>query len=411
MISAAARPYIDASVPVLRDNGVAISTRFYTLLFKAHPELKNIFNMANQENGSQQQALASALFAYAANIDNANALAPVISRIVHKHVSLGIRAEHYPIVGHHLLAAIGEVLGEAATPELIAAWAEAYGALASTFIAEEKKLYASHKITPGQQREVIVTRKQIESETVTSFYLESADGLPLPAFVPGQYISIATTIVALNLRQFRQYSLSGATHQTHWRISVKREDKDEQGNPAGMVSNLLHAEVNVGDKLWVSPACGDFVIGTDTSVPLILISAGVGITPMMSMLHGSLQQMPARAVHFLYATLDGHHHPLKTELNALKSASRLPQQEAMLTTYFAYATPTDADRAANDFDHAGYLELNQVDQALLPKNGDYYLCGPTVFMQIQRQALLARGVAAHQIQQEVFGPALLENLQ
>ena len=127
MISANARPYIDASVPVLREYGVAISTCFYARLFEAHPELKNIFNMANQKNGSQQQALASALFAYAANIDNADALTPVISRIVQKHVSLGIRAEHYPIVGHHLLAAIGEVLGKAATPELIAAWAEKRG--------------------------------------------------------------------------------------------------------------------------------------------------------------------------------------------------------------------------------------------------------------------------------------------
>ncbi|MDY7547974.1 NO-inducible flavohemoprotein [Glaciimonas sp. CA11.2] len=411
MISANARPYIDASVPVLREYGVAISTCFYARLFEAHPELKNIFNMANQKNGSQQQALASALFAYAANIDNADALTPVISRIVQKHVSLGIRAEHYPIVGHHLLAAIGEVLGKSATPELIAAWAEAYDALASAFIGEEKKLYASHQIEPGQLREMVVTHKKKESQTVTSFYLESVDGLPLPAFQPGQYISIARNVVALNLRQLRQYSLSGAPDQPYWRISVKREDKDEQGNPAGMVSNLLHAEANVGDKLWVSPPCGDFVMDKNIRTPLVLISAGVGITPMMSMLHGSLQQTPARHVHFLYATLDGHHHPLKAELAALSAFQKLPEQAAILTTHFAYATPTAEDRAANDFDQSGYLELDKLDSSLLPKNGDYYLCGPSVFMRIQRQALLDRGIAANQIRQEIFGPALLENLQ
>jgi nitric oxide dioxygenase len=406
MISASARPYIDASVPVLREHGVAISSRFYERLFAAHPELKNIFNMGNQQNGSQQQALASALFAYAANIDNADALAPVISRIVQKHVSLGIRAEHYPIVGHNLLAAISDILGDAATPELIAAWAEAYGILADALIAEEKKQYQSHRIEPGQQREVVVTRKQKESETVTSFYLESADGLPLPAFQPGQYISVATTVAELDLQQLRQYSLSDAPDQTHWRISVKRED--EQGSPAGMVSNLLHANVHVGDKLWVSPPCGDFVMDQNSSAPLVLISAGVGVTPMMSMLHDSLRQSPARRVNFLYATLDGHHHPLKAELQALQG---LPEQKTVLATHFAYAAPSAEDRAANDFDQTGYLQLDQLDQALLPENGDYFLCGPSPFMRVQRQALLDRGIAANQIRQEVFGPALLENLQ
>ena len=411
MISASARPYIDASVPVLREHGVAISTRFYVRLFVAHPELKNIFNMGNQENGSQQQALAGALFAYAANIGNADALTPVISRIVQKHISLGIRAEHYPIVGHNLLAAISDVMGDAATPELIAAWAEAYGLLADALIGEEKKQYAAHRIEPGQQREMIVIRKQKESETVTSFYLEAADGLPLPPFQPGQYISVATDVAALNLKQLRQYSLSDGPDQTYWRISIKREDKGGQGHPAGLVSNQLHANLLVGDKLWVSPPCGDFVMAKNVSAPLVLISAGVGVTPMMSMLHGSLRQAPARPVNFLYATLNGDHHPLKAELLALQASQESPDKKNVLSTHFAYAVPSAEDHAINDFDQTGYLQLDQLDPALLPKNGDYYLCGPNPFMQAQRQALLARGIAPHQIRQEVFGPALLENLQ
>ena len=103
MVSAVARPYIDASVPVLREHGVTITRTFYRNMFAAHPELTNIFNMGNQANGSQQQSLAAAVFAYAANIDNADALGPVVSRIIHKHASVGIKAEHYPIVGRHLL--------------------------------------------------------------------------------------------------------------------------------------------------------------------------------------------------------------------------------------------------------------------------------------------------------------------
>jgi nitric oxide dioxygenase len=104
MISDASRPYIDASVPVLRQHGLTITRLFYKNMFKAHPELTSLFNMGNQASGAQQQSLASAVFAYAANIGNPGALGPVVKRIVHKHVSVGIRAEHYPIVGHHLLA-------------------------------------------------------------------------------------------------------------------------------------------------------------------------------------------------------------------------------------------------------------------------------------------------------------------
>jgi nitric oxide dioxygenase len=141
MLSAVSKPYIDASVPVLREHGVAITTAFYHNLFVEYPALKNLFNMGNQANGAQQQSLAAAVFAYAANISNPEVLTPVISRIVHKHVSLGILPVHYPIVGRHLLGAIKEVLGDAATQPLLDAWAEAYGLLADTLIAYEKALY------------------------------------------------------------------------------------------------------------------------------------------------------------------------------------------------------------------------------------------------------------------------------
>src|SRR6476661_8088886 len=148
MVTPASRPYIDASVPVLREHGVTITRRFYSNMFAAHPELKNLFNMGNQASGVQQQSLAAAVFAYAANIDNAAALAPVVRRIVHKHVSVGLTAEHYPIVGKHLLGAIQEVLGEAATAPLLAAWAEAYSELAAALIDAEKAMYAAANTAP-----------------------------------------------------------------------------------------------------------------------------------------------------------------------------------------------------------------------------------------------------------------------
>ena len=185
MLSAAARPYIDASVPVLREHGVAITTTFYRNLFNEYPELKNLFNMGNQVKGTQQQSLAAAVFAYAENIANADALKPVINRIVHKHASLGIKAEHYPIVGRHLLGAIKETLGEAATPPLLEAWSEAYGLLADALIAQEKILYTDSNSPAGELRQVRVIQIRQESERVRSYTLVALDEQQLPSFRPG----------------------------------------------------------------------------------------------------------------------------------------------------------------------------------------------------------------------------------
>lgn len=404
MLSQNSRLLIEASVPVLREHGGAITSCFYGKMFAAHPELKNLFNMGNQQSGVQQQSLASALYAYAANIDNQQALAPVISRIVHKHVSIGIRAEHYPIVGKYLLEGIAETLGEAATPELLAAWGEAYGLLAGALIAEEQSLYHAKNIEPGQSRAVKVLRKQQESADVTSFYLVSADDAPLPPFHPGQYISVAMNVPALSLRQLRQYSLSDSPSKDYWRISVKRE-MENAAQPAGIVSGLMHDQVQEGDTLWVGPPCGDFVMEDQSQAPLILISAGVGVTPMMSMLHTSLGSAPKRRVSFLHAARNGRHHPLRSELATLNN------EYAALDTHVCYENPDAEDQLGSDFDQAGLLQLAPLADDLLPQDGHYYLCGPSPFMKIQRRALIARGIPADRIQHEVFGPDLVGHLQ
>lgn len=404
MLSKNARVLIEASVPVLREYGGAITSCFYRKMFAAHPELKNLFNMGNQQSGVQQQSLASALYAYAANIDNQQALAPVISRIVHKHVSIGIRAEHYPVVGKYLLEGIAETLGDAATPELLAAWGEAYGLLAGAFIAEEQSLYSAKNVEPGQCRAVKVLRKQQDSADVTSFYLVSADGAPLPPFHPGQYISVAMDVAALSLRQLRQYSLSDSPAKDYWRISVKREVANA-AQPAGIVSGLMHDQVQEGDTLWVGPPCGDFVMDEQSQAPLVLISAGVGVTPMMSMLHTSLGSAPTRRVNFLHAARNGRHHTLRSELAALNN------EYAVLDTHICYENPDAEDQVGTDFDQAGLLQLAPLADMMLPQDGHYYLCGPGPFMQIQRRALLARGIPADRIQHEVFGPDLVGHLQ
>src|SRR4051794_40214843 len=166
---------VKSTVPVLEKYGKDITTRFYELMFSKHPELLNIFNHANQSKGRQQTALANVVYAAAANIDNLGAIIPAVVQIAHKHRSLGIEAEHYPIVGYHLLGAIKEVLGDAATPEIIEAWGEAYGVIADAFIGIEKEMYDAAEDAEGGWRtfkDFTIVDKVPESDVITSFYLK-----------------------------------------------------------------------------------------------------------------------------------------------------------------------------------------------------------------------------------------------
>lgn len=400
MLSQTSRPYIEASVPVLREHGLAITTRFYQSLFAAHPELKQIFNMGNQASGVQQQSLAAAVFAYAANIDNAAALGPVVERIVHKHVSIGVAPQHYPIVGQHLLAAIQFVLGEAATPALLAAWDEAYGLLAAQLIAAEARLYAQTGTTPGELRTLRVVDVQQESDDVVSYYLQTAEGASPGEFAPGQYVSIAVQLG--DLRQIRQYSLSDAPQRPWWRISVKREDGNAT-TPSGQVSNWLHANIRKGDSLLVSAAFGDFRPALGGDAPITLLSAGVGITPMISVLNALAEQNPGRPLTFAHAARHGRHHALRRDIAVARSSHRA------LRDILFYETPNADDQLGSDYHYAGRMDMQKVVNAQ-SRQGDFYLCGPLGFMQQQWQALLAEGVSPARIHREVFGPELLDHL-
>jgi nitric oxide dioxygenase len=396
MISAASRPYIDASVPVLREHGLAITTSFYRSLFAAHPEMTNLFNMGNQAVGEQQHALASAVFAYAANIDNAAALAPVARRIVHKHASVGIKTEHYPIVGYHLLAAIKETLGEAATPELMAAWDEAYGLLANMLSDTERAMYEQAGVEAGALRPMRVTEVVRESENVLAIRFVPDDGAPLPPFAAGQYVTVAVHF-ADGRRQLRQYSLSDAPGKESMRISVKREDP--RGNiPAGEVSNWIHANVNAGSVLLVSHPFGDFTPDTESDQPVVLLSAGVGITPMIAALNRIAQVNPQRRVIFAHAAKSVQLHAHLADIAA--ASERMPHLH--VTTFL------EDDTGAPD------ALKGTMDLARLPKwplgETNVYLCGPLPFMQAQWNALKDAGAPAERLYREVFGPDLLDNL-
>ena len=136
---------IKSTVPFLKIHGVEITTTFYRNMFEKNPEVKSLFNMDRQASGEQPKALAMSILAAAQNIDNLPAIMPVVNKIAEKHCNSNVKAEHYPIVGKHLLEAIKEVLGDAATDEIIDAWGKTYGVLAEVFINTEKNIYSLNK--------------------------------------------------------------------------------------------------------------------------------------------------------------------------------------------------------------------------------------------------------------------------
>ncbi|HEU4536796.1 MAG TPA: globin domain-containing protein, partial [Polyangiaceae bacterium] len=190
MLSDQTKSLVRATLPALRQHGETITKRFYELLLGGHPELRAFFNASHQASGAQARALAGAVLAYASHLDRLEELSDMMALVVQKHVSLGVRPEHYPLVGQCLLRAFADVLGEAATPEVLAAWGEAYGSLADLLIRAEEAAYRARAEAPGGwrgERLFRVARREREGETITSFYLEPVDGGPLLRFTPGQY--------------------------------------------------------------------------------------------------------------------------------------------------------------------------------------------------------------------------------
>ncbi|SMQ75690.1 nitric oxide dioxygenase [Bacillus sp. OV166] len=389
---------IKSTVPVLEKHGETITTRFYQLMFGNHPELLNIFNHANQKQGRQQKALAGTVYAAAMYIDNLEAILPVVKQIAQKHRSLGILPEHYPIVGKHLLLAIKDVLGDAATDEIIDAWAQAYNVIADVFISVEAELYDE---TENQQggwngfRNFKVDRKVVESEVITSFYLKPEDNKGIANFTPGQYISIKLEIAGEKFTHIRQYSLSDAPGKDYYRISVKRESGTE--NPDGMVSNYLHDGVNQGDILKVSAPAGDFVLDTNKNTPVVLLSGGVGLTPMMSMLKTVVEVQPERKVTFVHAAANGNVHALRDEVEEISKLENVH-------SYFFYDSPTEEDCKNNRFDVEGYVTREWLKENITTKDADFYFCGPVPFMKAINRSLKELGVNQERIHFEFFGP-------
>ncbi len=394
MLSSSVRQTIKATAPVLEVQGVALTRHFYERLFTHNPELREVFNQTHQRIGTQQHALAVAVAAYARHIDDPSVLLPVLERVSRKHVSLGVRPEHYAVVGRHLLASIGEVLGEAATPQITEAWAAAYEQLQAILVGIEQGIYKESTDLEGGWtgwRTFRIASKRAESQEITSFELVPADGGKVPSYRPGQYVSLQLRLPDLGFSQARQYSLSDAPGKSsHLRISVKREDGAAQ-TPAGMMSNHLHQHMQEGDYVELAAPNGDFFLHDDRSGPLVLISAGVGITPLMAMLEHLHNQRSSRPIRFFHASRHG-------QVQAFGKRVRfLVQNLADASAWFVHEKAVES---GSDCDQLGRLDLAQHD---LPEQADYYICGPTGFMNAQIQFLRERGVPVERIHAEVFG--------
>ena len=360
-------------------------------MFAHNPELKDIFNMSNQRNGDQRQALFDAICAYAANIENLAALLPAVERIAQKHTSFNIQPEQYNIVGGHLLATLDEMFSPG--QEVLDAWGKAYGVLANVFIQREEQIYQQSETDNGGWRDLRafrILKKQPQSDVICSFVLAPVDGGRVADFKPGQYLAVYIKHDSLEHQEIRQYSLTTSPNGEFYRIAVKREDQGKYQLPAPAGAGRrrdLHR-----------PPHGDFFLDVAPTTPVALISAGVGQTPMLGMLNTLHDNQHQAQVHWLHAAENGSVHAFADEVADI--AGRMPN----LSRHVWYREPGADDVEGRDYHSRGLMDLSALQGSLADPQMHYYFCGPVAFMQFVGKQLLEMGVEAERIHYECFGP-------
>ena len=385
---------VKATVPALEAHGLDIVHEMYARMFQ-NAAIRDLFNQSHHgDAGSQPRALTGAILAYASNIDNLGALAPAVERIAQKHAGLQILAEHYPFVADALLGAIKAVLGDAATDEILAAWGEAYWFLANILIAREARIYDDQKQAPGGWngwRDFRVDAVIRESSVITSFVLKPVDGQPVLAHKPGQYLTFWFTLPN-HAPIKRNYSISSTANGESYRISVKREDQ-------GLASGWLHDHAAVGTVLQVAPPAGEFFLADNPERPVVLLSGGVGLTPMVAMLEAIVERHPAHPVQYIHGTHNRETHAMRTHVQALADKG------ANVTATDFHQTPLPGETAGTDYDHAGVITDDWLLANTSGADADYYICGPRPFLRATVATLSLAGVPAAQIHYEFFCPA------
>ncbi len=246
---------------------------------------------------------------------------------------------------------------------------------------------AAHPVAPGFQR-LVVTAIDHESVDVLSLTMQSPDGHQLPTALPGQYVVVRLQRPDGSPALFRSYSLSGPLSTEHYRISVKIE-------PNGAAGNYLREHVRVGDALDVSSPRGSFILQSEER-PVVLLSAGIGVTPVLAMLHALAAAHSTRQVLWVHAAQDRQHHPFAAEVRRLVLALTHGR------SYVCYTRPGSRDKMGEDFDAVGRLSRLVFDKVGVPREADVYLCGPTRFMADMKEALSTLGVSPGRIHVELF---------
>lgn len=382
---------IKATAPVIGQHAREITEYFYPLMFERYPRVKALFNQTHQQKGTQRQALANVLVAYATHIDQLDKLGDTVSLIAHKHCSLNILPEDYPIVGECLMEAIGAVLGDVVTDEIADAWQTAYQQLADLLIKVEEEIYQSNSERRGGwrgERQFRINRIVKESDVISSFHLLPCDGETVIDFTPGQYVGLILNVGGQSLR--RNYSLSDAPGKEGLRISVKHEN-------GGQVSGYLHSQAREGDVVTLTAPAGNFVLNSTshhTKRPVVFVTGGVGITPAISMLNSCVAS--GRPLVFVHAAINGRHHAFDGHLKALS------EQHKNLRYFVIYEKSLPEDKP----DATGFISQEML-RALLPADGDVelYFLGPKPFMFCVSGLADDLNIPLSQRHYEFFGPA------
>ena len=393
-LSAQTIAIVKSTAPVLAEHGTTITKVMYSRLFQDE-HIRALFNHANQgDGGAQVHALAAAILAYASNIENLGALGPTVERIAHKHIGYHILPEHYPYVATALLGAIAEVLGDAATDEILNAWGEAYWFLAEILKSRETTIRAEIEHLEGGWsgwRKFRVADKIRESSVITSFVLRPVDEQPIIQHKPGQYLTFRLqTSGGAQLK--RNYSISCGPNPDYYRISVKRETNGQGG------SRFLHDDVQVGDILEATPPAGDFFLPDAPQRPVVLLSGGVGLTPVVSMIETIAGQHPALETHYVHGTTSSATHAMDGHIRSLAKQ----HGKIRIATFYSEPHADDAPGETHDVD--GFISMDWLKENTPLHEADFYLCGPKPFLRAFVGDLTRAGVSSDRIHYEFFGP-------
>ena len=266
---------------------------------------------------------------------------------------------------------------------------------------EERLAKAAPAGARERYRSFVVDRKEPESETITSFYLVPEDGAALPPFLPGQFLTFELSIPGQPKPVLRTYSLSDSPDNDYYRVSIKREPApaDRPDLAPGLSSNYFHDEVGIGAKIRVGAPRGKFHLDPEGDRPVVLLSAGVGLTPMISMMNAIVQSGSRRPVWFIHGARDGREHAMGAQVRRMAAANET------VHAHIRYSQPAADDIEGRDYDGRGRVDVALLKQVLPFDDYEFYLCGPTPFMRSLYCSLLSLDVSEKRIHYEFFGPA------